>query len=1282
MNIINNKKVLCPVRTSFSKGNDALRNGKYTEAITYYEEAMISANPSLKKMIRTNIDLAKKKIGCETNTSILSDFSATSETELTCTPENNFLTISPQFSQSDSHLKIAVVLHAFHLDCLTTLIDKISNISAKYDLFITVSRDKKQNVEEILSSGGVTGKIVEVANLGYDILPFIQCLPVLIEEEYDLVCKLHTKKGLANLEDQFPDAGNVWSDMLVNPILGSSEAVRQILATFCQHKDIGMIGSADLYTSTRALMYGNETHVTSLLQSLSPHTDPACDWGFFAGSIFWSRVSVLKPLLAILPVLEAVTRSECLTGATQSVWHAAERINGILPEVSAKEIAIAYSLDTLGEQVRILPARNSNIPRGSKYGIGAHIEGFIKLNENSQFLKTNSNFDYHFYSKHYGEVENAGFEVIYHYLRYGVYERCNPNPDFSSAYYWEENRDVANNRLNPFIHYLQYGEKEGRSVFPAEENTERYFHNIKEIGLFDPEYYLKENSDVACSKIPPLQHYIQFGWKEKRQPSPVYIFDSFWYVEEYLRHWRYPINPLIHYAVCGAARKLLPTPGVPQLNECGTQSLAMAAPKRICLFAGYDAQGLIDDYVIDFISELQKYSDVYYLADGSLQPGELEKLEGLTKGAWAFRHGEYDFGSYSRLARNLVGWQHIRDYDELLLVNDSNYLLGSLEGVFSKMKRKKCDWWGLQATKGISATRDTPSNQYSTKIPIDVVLEKMLPDFEADECYDFLIGSYFLAFRRQVFEEGGELQLLLNGVEKERSKKDIILRYEIGLTRRLLHEGFKPATFIDDLYPFHPIYSRQHFDLIREGFPLFKRFLLTENHYRVPELWRWKQWIYEILPSADLRSAEDNLYRIANAEKLYNSLNIPDSPGEWPQKVLSDEEFVIEDANSTISDFCWAFPVCGYDHQLGLNERMVFEHVKENPMIRKIILTRSKCVKLKGANVEIIPLKSLAGQRALMNARYIFLKHSPKVNVIYPLDTQRHRFINLWHGIPLKRIGFASIDLQDKLEVIKEEHAKCHAVIASSPVDRLAMTAAFYPLNFHNIWVTGLPRNDVIMRKESLLPKDFRVQLDRLRNYLQGRRLVLFAPTFRNAQADGYYSFSDIESQALSECLLANNAVLGIREHMADRAHSYSADLIRLDQPFISLDRIYYPDIELLYREASCLITDYSSCFIDFMLTGKPEICFAYDIDAYSERERGLFYNIEDVFPGQICRDFSGLLRELKATLSGNCGGEEIAYRFKRNLFFSHSDENNTRRLIKKIAGEYESVECDNNGDF
>src|SRR5690606_23952713 len=287
-------------------------------------------------------------------------------------------------------------------------------------------------------------------------------------------------------------------------------------------------------------------------------------------------------------------------------------------------------------------------------------------------------------------------------------------------------------------------------------------------------------------------------------------------------------------------------------------------------------------------------------------------------------------------------------------------------------------------------------------------------------------------------------------------------------------------------------------------------------------------------------------------------------------------------------DHWWAFPVCAYDSLLTGNERAVFEQVRDDPSIKKIVLTRRRRIDLGGENVVVCPLDSPEGQYHLLRAKQIFVKHSPRINAKYPISAKMHNFINLWHGIPLKRFGPASLDVEQKLEWVYRENRDCRAVISSSQVDAIAMAAAFYPLPYRDVWITGLPRDDLIVCAESRLPADFVEEGRRVEAERAGRKQVVCASTLKKAPEDGYYRSPADDIHCRRDWLETNDAVLGVREHMADSANAYRSQLASLGALDLSARR--YPNIEVLYRQASMLLTDYSSCAIDFMLTGRPAI--------------------------------------------------------------------------------------------
>ncbi len=127
---------------------------------------------------------------------------------------------------------------------------------------------------------------------------------------------------------------------------------------------------------------------------------------------------------------------------------------------------------------------------------------------------------------------------------------------FDREFYLETYNDVDAVLIDPVTHYVINGYKEGRYPFPCankevmniikecasknfnffvffnelkDKNIEQYlqlkiligidrknYYLIKNSELFDPNYYLQLNNDVAKENINPILHYLQIGAEEKR----------------------------------------------------------------------------------------------------------------------------------------------------------------------------------------------------------------------------------------------------------------------------------------------------------------------------------------------------------------------------------------------------------------------------------------------------------------------------------------------------------------------------------------------------------------------------------------------------------------------------------------------------------------------------------------------------------------------------------------------------------------------------------------------
>ena len=113
---------------------------------------------------------------------------------------------------------------------------------------------------------------------------------------------------------------------------------------------------------------------------------------------------------------------------------------------------------------------------------------------------------------------------------------------FDADWYLAQNPDVAAAGLNPLDHFIATGAAEGRDPNP----------------LFDSDWYLDQYPEVASAGQNPLADYALRGIEADRDPNP--FFTSRWYLEQNQDVAASGINPLTHYLRWGAAKGLDPSP--------------------------------------------------------------------------------------------------------------------------------------------------------------------------------------------------------------------------------------------------------------------------------------------------------------------------------------------------------------------------------------------------------------------------------------------------------------------------------------------------------------------------------------------------------------------------------------------------------------------------------------------------------------------------------------------------------------------------------------------------
>lgn len=305
---------------------------------------------------------------------------------------------------------------------------------------------------------------------------------------------------------------------------------------------------------------------------------------------------------------------------------------------------------------------------------------------------------------------------------------------------------------------------------------------------------------------------------------------------------------------------------------------------------------------------------------------------------------------------------------------------------------------------------------------------------------------------------------------------------------------------------------------------------------------------------------------------------------------------------------------------------------------------------------------SFRGIWHLLTSGIVIYHHGPLAGLI-PLTSFRRLNYHINHGIHFKKVELAldphSEELKNHKSFVKTKwFCKHHAV--SSHVDALACCAYYHVLH-SNIHVTGIPRNDIFFNEnKNELPNYINDDIKKISEIALRKKIIVYAPTWRSS--GGAYTLTLDDENLLAIFLRENQAVFFYA------GHPYLKNRIIPNIDGVYDFNIMFTDIQPLLKYADVLITDYSSIWIDFLLTKKPIVGFHYDYKFYKD-DRGFLYDFSSVFPGPIVSDFNTLLLELKNLLSGDFTVNN-KYNISLSIFHEHFDGQNCRRITDSIIKE------------
>lgn len=355
----------------------------------------------------------------------------------------------------------------------------------------------------------------------------------------------------------------------------------------------------------------------------------------------------------------------------------------------------------------------------------------------------------------------------------------------------------------------------------------------------------------------------------------------------------------------------------------------------------------------------------------------------------------------------------------------------------------------------------------------------------------------------------------------------------------------------------------------------------------------------------------------------------------------------------------WIFS-SSYNEKFNYNSKYLFEYVlKHEPKIKPIFVINDddhrNALQTRYGKKYFIETKSNKGIMKVLNSGVWFTSAGMPV---YGLNLNKERIIiNLWHGVPLKKIALQENNF-NKVNKVYFKHIfsynYTYILTTSKNIAPLMQKSFDVPGDKIKIW--GQPRNDAIFNKNNK---------HKILNNIYGtlptfNEAILYAPTYRGYKKTRFFPFKDYDIKKLNIFLEKNKLIVFIRCHQSEtktinNTHSDRVKLINSDVMEEITDIINIFDL---------LITDYSSIYIDYLLIERPIIFLPYDKEEYI-KARGFNFNYDDVTPGPKPKTFIEFKNEIYRLLNNkNYYNED---RIKVNKFFNEITDKCSPAIVSSI---------------
>ncbi len=341
------------------------------------------------------------------------------------------------------------------------------------------------------------------------------------------------------------------------------------------------------------------------------------------------------------------------------------------------------------------------------------------------------------------------------------------------------------------------------------------------------------------------------------------------------------------------------------------------------------------------------------------------------------------------------------------------------------------------------------------------------------------------------------------------------------------------------------------------------------------------------------------------------------------------------------------------------NVRAVYDHLIENGYNKKyrIVCSLNDFEKYRfNAPENVKFVGNLYGLLCFFRSRFCFYCFGK-----YPVKPAAGQtVINLWHGMPLKRIG--------NMEYGKEkiDYNYFSFLLCTSDFFRETMKKSF-SCSDEQIFICGQPRTDIMLNDSPEYSRSA-VMAKLFGSFSRSRHLMVWLPTFRSGRQTETGLMSEEILSSLDDLCKRYNWTVLIKLHPLSPVKAESLPECRfiraISQEELEKDRL---NLYTVLKASDCLVTDYSSVYFDYLLLDRPIGFTVNDMEAYG-RERGfVFDDPEEYMPGEEIKSGEDLLYFAESVFSGR----DIFAQKRRELcgiFNKFTDGKNCQRILEKAG--------------